>query len=263
MSIAALIRSMGEAGATPEVIAIAVEALEAAQANAAPRSRSSSADRMAKKRARDAEKASHVTECDVTCDASDAQSVTPLPLPSSPPAPPQLPTPARGEKTRVREEGPVEAAFAAWNALAEQFGLPLAKSLTADRRRSIKARLDEGGERGWREALDGVRFSGHCQGRNDREWRADIDFVCQPKSFNRLREGFYGRDAGKPKPGAPAPPPTAEDIADRWDRRVAEFAKSRHWNEVDWGPRPGRHGCKVNPTILAKHGYSQDQGEAE
>lgn len=191
--------------------------------------------------------------------AEDAEIAETLPLPSSPQTP-QLPTPARGEKTRVREEGPIEAAFNAWNDLAKQLGLPLAKSLTADRRRSIKARLDEAGEAGWREALEGVRLSGHCQGRNDREWRADIDFVCQPKSFNRLREGFYGRDGAKSKPGAKPAPPTAEQVSALWDRRVAEFRKAWVWNEVDWGPKPNRSGCKVAPEILAKHGYGLDQG---
>lgn len=255
-----ILRKMRDMGLTLDQ---AIELFEAMEVKSEPSKAARRQREYRERRKSDAPRAEAITESvtrDVTGDVTG--DVTVHPLPSSPPAPPQLPTPARGEKTRVREEGPVEAAFAAWNALAEQFGLPLAKSLTADRRRSIKARLDEGGERGWREALDGVRFSAHCQGRNDRDWRADIDFVCQPKSFNRLREGFYGRDAGKPKPGAPVPMPSAEDIADRWDRRVAEFAKSRHWNEVDWGTRPGRDGCKVNPAILAKHGYGAAQGEA-
>lgn len=79
--------------------------------------------------------------------------------------------------------------------------------------------------------------------------------MCQPKSFNRLREGFYGRDAVKPAPGAKPTEPTAEDRAAWWGRRVAEFRKSRHWNAVDWGPQPGREGCKAPPDVLAAHGY--------
>lgn len=180
-----------------------------------------------------------------------------LSLPSSPQTP-QLPTHTRGEKTRVREEGAVERAFNAWNDLAKQIGNPAAKSLTADRRRSIKARIDEAGETGWLEALEGVRQSRHCQGKNDRDWRADIDFVCQPKSFNRLREGFYGRDA-KAVVSTAAAAPSADEIAARWDRRVADYRKAWTWNEVDWGPKPGREGCKAPATILAKHGYTPSQ----
>lgn len=63
--------------------------------------------------------------------------------------------------------------------------------------------------------------------------------------------------------GAAKPAATQEDRNAWWDRRVAEFRKSRHWNEVDWGPRPGRDGCKVPAEILAKHGYSaKSEGEA-
>lgn len=102
MSLSALIRSLAAAGASAEVIAIAVEAVEAARGE--PKARSGSADRMARKRARDAE-TSPVTQCDVTCDASDANSdAETLPLPSSPPEPPQLPTPTRENiTTRTRE----------------------------------------------------------------------------------------------------------------------------------------------------------------
>jgi len=33
--------------------------------------------------------------------------------------------------------------------------------------------------------------SAFCRGENDRGWRADLDFLCQPKSFNGLIEGKY------------------------------------------------------------------------
>lgn len=46
----------------------------------------------------------------------------------------------------------------------------------------------------------------------------------------------------------------AEDREAWWGRRVAEYAKSRHWNEVDWGPRPGRSGCRVPSQILESTG---------
>ena len=44
-----------------------------------------------------------------------------------------------------------------------------------------------------------------CRGDNDRNWRADLDFVCQAKSFQRLREGFYGTGASEAATSAPAP----------------------------------------------------------
>lgn len=104
---------------------------------------------------------------------------------------------------------PVREAFDRWNDVARQFRLPVAKSLDARRRKQIRARLADAGIAGWGEALDAVAASRMCRGENDRGWRADLDFVCQPKSFNKLREGAYG-DAkpgtGPPRPATPSAP---------------------------------------------------------
>lgn len=101
----------------------------------------------------------------------------------------------------------VQAAFDAWNDLARRLSLPVARDLTPQRRKAIKTRLASGGLERWREALSAVEASPHCRGENDRNWRADLDFVCQARSFQRLLEGVYG-----PTPGgdasAPAQPPT-------------------------------------------------------
>lgn len=94
-----------------------------------------------------------------------------------------------------------EAAFGEWNSMARRLGLPLAKDFTPERRKHLRARLALSGLDGWREALRGVAASKHCRGENERGWRADFDFVCQPKSFQRLREGFYGVDADNPSGG--------------------------------------------------------------
>jgi hypothetical protein len=56
--------------------------------------------------------------------------------------------------------------------------------------------------------------------------------------------------------------PSADDIAARWDRRVADYRKAWTWNEVDWGPKPGREGCRVAAWILEKHGYAPKTGDA-
>lgn len=102
---------------------------------------------------------------------------------------------------------PVQEAFDEWNATASRRRLPIAKSLTPARRRQIKARLAEGGIAGWREALSAVEASPLCRGENERGWRADLDFVCQPKSFAKLREGSYAPTA-KPGLGPPRDGPS-------------------------------------------------------
>lgn len=124
----------------------------------------------------------------------------------------------------------VAKAFAEWNILAERLSLPIAKTLTPERRKAIKARLLTDGLDGWRDALAGVEASPHCRGGNDRNWRADLDFVAQPKSYQRLRERFYGGDQtnagaaqlkasvfdGPPDLRAAVVRETDEDFARRW-----------------------------------------------
>ncbi len=120
----------------------------------------------------------------------------------------------KGDKARLFElepddaPDPVEVAYAEWNAVARRCRLPVAKGLDDARRRAIAKRLKEGGLEGWREALVGVERSAFCRGlrpgSDGRFLRADLGFVCQAKSFPRLREGFYGDDAPRPASNTPA-----------------------------------------------------------
>ncbi|MDB5448399.1 MAG: hypothetical protein JWQ97_3716 [Phenylobacterium sp.] len=87
---------------------------------------------------------------------------------------------------------PVREAFEAYNSMAGRLGLPIAKTLDKSRRGAIAGRLKDGGPEAWGAALDAVSRSDHCRGVNDRGWKADLDFVCQPKSWRRLLEGSYG-----------------------------------------------------------------------
>lgn len=97
----------------------------------------------------------------------------------------------------------IQQAFDDWNALAARSAVPVALKLTEDRRRKLRAKLAEVGLNGWREALAKVEVSPHCQGRNDRGWRADIDFLFQQRSWNRLMEDSYAapRAANQNRPG--------------------------------------------------------------
>jgi uncharacterized protein YdaU (DUF1376 family) len=133
--------------------------------------------------------------------------------------------------------GDVEAAFAGWNQLAGRLGLRVAKDLTPERRRHIRARLASCGLEGWREALSGVERSSHCRGENDRGWRADLDFVCQPKSFQRLREGFYGGDA-------------ATETAPDWENFLATWRATGRWPK-SLGPPPDHPETQVPETLRA------------
>lgn len=104
----------------------------------------------------------------------------------------------------------VLVAFDEWNIVAAAHSLPKAKTLDKARRAAMRGRLADGGLEAWREALAAVGRSPHCRGANDRGWKADLDFVCQPKSWRRLLEGSYGDDADTPLAKSTGPPSASE-----------------------------------------------------
>lgn len=103
----------------------------------------------------------------------------------------------------VRFPDQTNAAIEMWNKVAAECGLSLVRSLNTARRSSLRLRLKEcGGISGWKEALDQVRASSFLLGDGDRGWKADFDFILQPKSFAKLREGTYAnRGSPKTRPG--------------------------------------------------------------
>jgi len=91
----------------------------------------------------------------------------------------------------VSTPAPADWAFAEFCNLVHGSSIPAPRKLTADRKRKIEARLKEHGLETWLEACTKLSQSAFCNGSNDRGWIADLDFLCQPKSFNRLIEGGY------------------------------------------------------------------------
>lgn len=88
----------------------------------------------------------------------------------------------------------IEWAVNEWNELAGDAGLPAVRSLTAQRKRSLQARLRELGSReAWTNALMVIAKTPFCCGENDRGWRANFDFVLRPSAMTRLLEGNYGK----------------------------------------------------------------------
>lgn len=83
-------------------------------------------------------------------------------------------------------------AFNAYNAVALRCALPQAAKLTPNRERSIVARLKDYGLDGWHRALANIEQSKFLTGGTDQGFRADLDFVCQAKSFGKLHDGGYG-----------------------------------------------------------------------
>lgn len=182
-----------------------------------------------------AKSAKKTKENNATASREGTENLSPIPLPL--PDNPQTPEPGAGQ---ARQDAEVRSAFDMWNETAAACGLPAARDLTDSRRRNIARRLQTGGLQRWQEALRAVEVSKLCRGQKT-DWKADLDFVCQAKSFQKLIEGAYGVDA-------PAPPARREMTEDDW-RTAMELWRSYG----DWlprfGPAPGTPGCRV-PTHL-------------
>lgn len=89
---------------------------------------------------------------------------------------------------------PIQLAFDHYNIAAEALGLPRAEKLTHERKRKIRARLQEHGIEGWDRALVEIERSEFLRGGGDKGWRAALDFLLQPSSFNKVLEGGYSDD---------------------------------------------------------------------
>lgn len=79
----------------------------------------------------------------------------------------------------------------AWNAMATRAGLPRVRLMTKTRTANLRCRLREVGVAGLLEAVARVEASAFCCGDNDRTWKADFDFVLQPRSLAKLLEHGY------------------------------------------------------------------------
>lgn len=101
----------------------------------------------------------------------------------------------------VSQKAEVDAAVAAYNGLATACGLPRCITIKGSRHLKLVMRLRElGGVEQWREVLRIVERTPFLKGENNNGWRCDIDFLLQPKSLTRVREGFYGKGSAAPTP---------------------------------------------------------------
>jgi uncharacterized protein YdaU (DUF1376 family) len=79
----------------------------------------------------------------------------------------------------------------AWQVRMVPQGFPPVRKMTSQRTRQLKARLKDSTFEEWQQAMSALERSAFCRGENDRGWRADFDFLLQPKSFTKLLEGAY------------------------------------------------------------------------
>lgn len=85
----------------------------------------------------------------------------------------------------------VDELVEAWNVRMAPQGFPAVRRLTPARRKQAQARIRENTIDDFQTAMSALERSAFCRGENDRGWRADFDFLLQPKSFTKLLEGAY------------------------------------------------------------------------
>jgi hypothetical protein len=114
------------------------------------------------------------------------------------------------EDTPIAPKGdPEQIAVDAWNEMAGETGLSKVQLLTVTRRKKVALRLSEcGGLPGWTELLLTVRKSPHLLGKTagkggEGPWRANFDWILEPRNFTKVMEGNYVRHE---KPTDPRPP---------------------------------------------------------
>lgn len=123
------------------------------------------------------------------------------------------PTPSPRSKEREEEVGfvanatctPLEAlsVFNSYNEIAQEVGLPVARSMTPGRRKQILARLKaHGGFSAWETVSENIKRSAFLQGKNDRNWKpTGLDWFLIEANFTKVLEGGYGNGAhATPKP---------------------------------------------------------------
>lgn len=79
----------------------------------------------------------------------------------------------------------------AWQERMVPLGFPRIAKMTGQRERMLNARLKDSTLDEWLRVFDALERSNFCRGENDRGWKADFDFLLQPKSFTGLLEGKY------------------------------------------------------------------------
>lgn len=167
-----------------------------------------------------------LTPCKRTINMFDAESDGPQ---KGPTKGPQYKEYKINKKTNLKvsqkDKSDLQVALDDYNQLAERAGLPLAKMLSKTRIPKLRARLDEHGLDGWRQALTNIeRSSFLCGEQEGRAWKASFDFLLQQSSFLKVLEGQYGNGrVRKPKISPErarelkakyaAPPPTISEDA--------------------------------------------------
>ncbi len=80
----------------------------------------------------------------------------------------------------------------AWNLAANDCGFKRCDRLGGSRKRAASSRFNDSYfVEHWRSAIDRIRGSPFCKGKNDRNWKATIDWFLRPDTVVKILEGQY------------------------------------------------------------------------
>jgi len=147
-----------------------------------------------------------------------------------------------------KPESHIDQALAMYEQVAVELGLPKVRKLNDQRKASMRLRLKEHGLDGWAEAMQALRDSSHCQGENNRGWRANLDFVLQESSMLKLLEGVYA-DKKKVAENKTIPDDTLVKYCVEYEKNPDFWSPKL---EAKVGPPPDKPGCRIKQWIIDK-----------
>jgi hypothetical protein len=114
----------------------------------------------------------------------------------------------------------LEHALRIYRDVAKEAGWPDIRAWTPDRRSQLGARLKEcGGLTGWEREMRRAATCPHLIGKNDRGWKASLDFFLRKDRFLKLMEGGYDGPTFT-KPADPGPSRGHRASAPQWGEVV-------------------------------------------
>jgi hypothetical protein len=188
---AELITKLIEAGTPAALVAEVAMVLGRAQADrdALEQRRTHERDRKARSREVTGQNVTERDGAETLSPQSPPLKTPPDPLKNTPPLTPQ------SEDVSADADRPTPLTkreiLEAWHSRMVPLGFPAVAKMTGQRERQLSARLKDSTLEEWQRAMDALERSAFCRGENDRGWRADFDFLLQPKSFTGLLEGKY------------------------------------------------------------------------
>lgn len=191
-----IMAEIARAGFTPDQLALVLELTASVAAEARPAIDKAAENKRAYDRQYHSERRKNRTTSYESCDIvpTGEKEIPPdpqkknTPLNGSPKGEPIPPPDAENDEPDLRPEHVLEA----WNAMADRAGVPKAK-LTPERRKKLSTFIRRHPVDDITEAISAVERSPFLRGENDRSWRADFNWMLEPRNFTKLTEGTYDR----------------------------------------------------------------------